>query len=543
MSNFSGTWQLIKLALRRDRIKLTIWVLLLIIINIAMISSLQVAYGQPDQRAIYAMSMESSAIGRMFGGILDGSSLGAITMVEVYVFTALFIGFMSAQTLVRHTRFNEEMGSTELIQSAQTGRYAALTAALVVVFLANLLIFFGSAIGASLQGILPVAGLWLMFGSLALTGMSFAAATAICVQLAQTSRGANMLAVGVVIVSLIIRAIGDAMAPAATIGQQVNSTWLSWLSPIGWGQQIYPFTRKETWTLAIPVIFIIITTAIAYKLLSRRDVGAGILQSKMGRDRASNWLTKNVGLAWRLTRISIIAWMVLTSLLGAMYGYIGNQFKELLTSSDMIKSYLAAGNDEQSLMNAYYGAMISMSVLMIVGMIIQVMQRLRTEEASGFLENILSTTKSRLCWVTSYIGLIFTGTVVLLILFTLAFGIALKISTGTDWGVLIDIGKASAVYLPTLTVFIGIAVATFGLAPSALIPIGWSYFAASFIIGQFGALFKFPQYIINLTPFSHVPDLMTASFSWLPIVLLSAVALFLNLIGIISFLRRDITTK
>ena len=66
----------------------------------------------------------------------------------------------------------------------------------------------------------------------------FAATAAVAAQVAESARGANGLAVAVLGGAFALRAIGDA-----------GPHWLSWLSPLGWGQACAPFAGERWWLL------------------------------------------------------------------------------------------------------------------------------------------------------------------------------------------------------------------------------------------------------------------------------------------------------
>lgn len=543
MQAFLGTWRLVRLALRRDRIKLPIWIAGLTITNIAMVSSLNTTYSTALERGAYAAAMGPSVLGRMFGGILDGSSLGAITMVETYVFTGIFIALMSMQIISRHTRQNEENGSAELIHSMTTGRYAPLTAAFIVMVGANLIVWLATVAGIWQQGYLPIRGAWLMFGSLALVGISYGLIASVLAQVSENTRTVNLLGTGVICLTVFTRALGDGLATVPQSGEAMHSTWLSWLSPLGLGQQIYPYTRQEYWPLAALIFLCLISLAAAYVLLSKRDIGSGLLQPKLGLAHAKRFFVTPLGLAWRLCRGPVLAWFGFLVLLGLTYGYMGNQFKDLLANNDIIKRYLTVGIDEQQLINAFYGAMVGMSMMLIVGMIVQILQRLRTEEASGYLESIAATGRSRTLWLGGFVLLAMLSLFVSLLLFAGIFSATVRFTSQADWHTVWLIIKATLVYIPALMLFVGLMICTFGFLPRATSQVGWLAAVWTFIISQFGTLFAFPQWLLNTSPFGHTPNLMIRETDWLPLSIMTAAGILLILLGMWRFGHRDISTS
>jgi ABC-2 type transport system permease protein len=110
-------------------------------------------------------------------------------MVETYATVAVLTALTSIFIVVRHTRQNEETGRAELLASGVTGRYAALTVAV----LANLAL--AALVFAVLRGVgLPATGSLVLTGGLAATGIGYATAAGVTAQVAESTRAASGLA-------------------------------------------------------------------------------------------------------------------------------------------------------------------------------------------------------------------------------------------------------------------------------------------------------------------------------------------------------------
>jgi ABC-2 type transport system permease protein len=88
-------------------------------------------------------------------------------------------------------------------------------------------------------------------------------------------------------------------------------------------------------------------------------------------------------------------------------------------------------------------------------------------------------------------------------------------------------------------VLTGIGTALIGLAPrqSALI---WAALIVSVLLVELGALFGLSQWIVDLTPFGHVPKLPGSAFSAAPVLWLTVIAVALGAAGLAGLRRRDI---
>ena len=139
-SAFTGTFGLLRLYLRRDRIVLPLWVLLLSLpLASVYIGSVESVYPTAAQRAAFVASIMASPAQRALYGNVYNDSVGAVGIWKAGVLHAL-IAVAVILTVIRHTRAEEETGRTELLDSTAVGRYASLTAALILTFGASVAI-------------------------------------------------------------------------------------------------------------------------------------------------------------------------------------------------------------------------------------------------------------------------------------------------------------------------------------------------------------------------------------------------------------------
>ncbi len=180
----------------------------------------------------------------MFGRIYDPASIGALSLIKYTAFMTAILAVLMVVLVIRHTRGDEESGRLELLGGGRLGRDAPLAAALTISLGANVVLGLLSAAALAAGG-LPAAGS-LAFGlGWAATGMAFSAVAGVAAQLTASARAATGLSVGVVAVTYALRAVGDLAEPGPSV--------LSWLSPIGWNQQIRAFAGDRWWVLALPV--------------------------------------------------------------------------------------------------------------------------------------------------------------------------------------------------------------------------------------------------------------------------------------------------
>ena len=124
MTAWTGTPRLVRLALRRDRVRLPVWIVAICGLIAAVIAAETSIYQDAAQRAAGAAFSADNIMSRFADGPASGTSLGAMSIVESYLVLAIFVALMSAQAVVRHTRLDEETGRAELIESSVVGRHA-----------------------------------------------------------------------------------------------------------------------------------------------------------------------------------------------------------------------------------------------------------------------------------------------------------------------------------------------------------------------------------------------------------------------------------
>src|SRR5712691_3130136 len=168
MNELMGTAPLIRLILRRDRIRISIWVVsiaLLVFLTVVGVNSLFPTQAAIDQAAV-ATQHNAGAIA--FNGPAQGlDTLGGQIAFQVGAFGMVVVALMSVFMIGRLTRGDEEAGRLELVRSLPVGNHAPTLAALIVVVAMN------AAVGVLSSASLLAEGLPIR-GSLVL-GDSFAA--------------------------------------------------------------------------------------------------------------------------------------------------------------------------------------------------------------------------------------------------------------------------------------------------------------------------------------------------------------------------------
>jgi ABC-2 type transport system permease protein len=533
MKTLRGTRTLVRLALRLDRIKLPIWILGLASITIVTASAFQDLYPTAAARETFGLSVSTNpAMRAMLGPLFDASSVGGLTAWRIG-FAMVLAGLMGFQTVVRHTRAEEEAGRQELIGSAIVGRYAGLTAALIVALISGLLI--AGLIAGGLIGLgLETAGSLALGLAIALPAWVFAAVGALAAQLTSSARAANGMAGMVLGVAYLLRAVGDSAGDS-------GPSWLSWLSPLGWAQQVRPFAGERWWAFGLAALFIVVVAGGAYALVSRRDVDAGLLAARPGRAEATPVLRSPLALAWRLQRGALVGWAAGFAVAGFAVGGVASSVADLGRDNPQLADILEQIGGAKGIVDAYIAGTLGIIGVVASVYAVQATLRLRSEETSLRAEPVLATRVTRLTWAASHLTVTVVGTAVVLAAGGAAMGVMHGLRTGDVGTQLPRVLGGALAQLPAVLVLAGIALALFGVVPR-LTAVAWGLVTAALVISQLGPMLQFDQWVLDLAPFTHVPQLPGSAMTWTPLIWLLAVAATSVVIGLAGFVRRDIAT-
>jgi len=275
MSELRGTGALLANNLRRDKILLPVCVATFALSAAGSAAATAGVYPDTNSRVLGAALINATpALVAMYGRIYDPTSAGEVAVFKLIAMGTALVGLFAALVVIRHTRADEELGRSELLAAGSLGRFAGLAGALAVATIGVVGIGAFTAIGLAATG-LPASGS-LAFGlSWTVAGLAFAGIGAVAAQLTTGARAARGLAVGALAITFLLRALGD------TAGEGEPGV-ASWLSPIGWAQQMRPFAG-DRWLLAtLPIILAVLAVGAAMLLSRRRDLGAGLLPQRRG---------------------------------------------------------------------------------------------------------------------------------------------------------------------------------------------------------------------------------------------------------------------
>jgi ABC-2 type transport system permease protein len=521
----TGTTQLVRLFLRRDRVVAPLWILAMGLVPLVYAVSFEGLYPTAaDRQAFYEATLRTPAELALVSPIF-GSDLGALVTWRAGLLLTL-VPLAAILTVIRHTRAEEDAGRTELIGATAVGHDAGLTAALVVTVGAVVATGLVATVSLVATGFAVVGSI--AFGAaIAAAGMVFAGVGAVAAQIGSSARLARGYALTVLAGAFALRAVGDA-----------GSGTLSWLSPVGWSAQLRPFADERWWVLILSAVASAVTIATAVVLARRRDVGSGLVADRLGAASAPASLAGVFSLAWRQHRGSLAAWTVGLGLFASILGSAADSIGDQLGGSQAVADALAAFGGA-SLVQSYVAAMVSIIGIAAAAYAVSSVLRAHTEEEDSHAEWVVSASVGKVRWLASHLMFAIAGPALAMLVVGFSAGLAYGVGVGDVGSVLPGVLGAALSQLPAVWVLVGVAAVLFGALPRFSTAI-WAVLAGVVLLGQVGEVIGLPQAILDISPFTHVPHLPGGRFSATPLLWMISFALLTVVVGVTMFRRRDL---
>ncbi|MBO1753437.1 hypothetical protein J4G33_16645 [Actinotalea sp. BY-33] len=526
----TGTRRLVRFGLRRDRVRIPAWALGVAGLVGYMGLAIPLAYPDAAARQTRAAIMADPAGALLTGpgyGLAD-YTFGAMVANELVGMISVAVALMSIFLVVRHTRAEEETGRAELVRAGAVGRYAPLTAALVVAVVANLVVALALVLALSANDLALVDSVAVAVG-VATVGLVFTGVAAVTAQLGDHGRSASGTAGAVLGLAYVLRGVGDA--------QQLGGSASSWASPIGWVQQTRAFVDLRWWPLLLGLGLAVLLIAVAYVLVVRRDVGSGLVASRPGRAGASRGLVRPVGLALRMERVSLVGWGVGLAVFAGLTGSMGQGVVDsFLEQPELAQVFGTSG--AQDMLLATLAAFLGFFAMAVAVYAVISVNHLRRDEDEGRTGMVVACGVSRPRWLGSSLAVTAVGAVVLLVVSGLALGLGAGLSTGRA-GLAGEFAVAALVHLPLVLCFAGLAALAYAARTGTWGV--WLLLVASILVGLYGPILNLPDVVLDAAPFGLVPALPHEALELGPLVAQGAVALALVLLATRAFRRRDLT--
>src|SRR5690606_16114148 len=200
--------------LRRDRIRLLVWIAAVVFLTVVSLLSFVANYPTETDRMEITAGLDSPAMTALTGPdhYLTHYTYASMLGHQLTYLIAIALAIMTVLLVVRHTRMEEETGRAELIRAGVVGRHAHLTAALALAVIAS--VATTGVLTAALVAVGVASVGWgealLFSAAVASVGLVFAGVAAVTAQVTEHSRAASGMGLALVGLAYALRAIGDA---------------------------------------------------------------------------------------------------------------------------------------------------------------------------------------------------------------------------------------------------------------------------------------------------------------------------------------------
>jgi ABC-2 type transport system permease protein len=435
-------------------------------------------------------------------------------------------------TSTRLSRGEEDAGRWELLLVGHVTRRGAAVQSLLGLAAGALALFVSASIVTVLVGRsskVDISASGALFFTLAFVAgaVMFLAVGAFCAQLSTSRRQAAGFASAILGASYALRMVADSGS---------GLEWLRWMTPLGWIEELQPLTAPRPVALVPMIVFVAVLAVATVYLAGRRDLGAGTLPDRSSLISIRGLVTRPIGLAFLLSRSTLLAWAFSILAYGLLLGSIAKSGGKIITSSPSLR--LAFTHLGVSGAEAYLGiALLIMSVALCFIAVGQI-GSIRKEESSGQLDNLLVRPFSRSSWLVERILLV-TG---VLVVGGLLAGCSTWVGAVSDHATVqfsSMLGAGLNVVVPALLLF-GLGVLAFAVAPRYASAVTYSLLVWFFLVEIVGGIASMNHWVLDTSAFHQMAPAPSVPVNWTSNAMMVVIAVVALGVAVVAFNRRDL---
>ncbi len=487
------------------------------------------AYPTISDRLGFARSFADNKAIRLFYGephdLLTVSGYAAWRVGGTLAIVAAVFGLLAA---VRALRTEEDAGRMELVLAGVLGRRTAYLSAMAAIA-AGILILWLAELAGFVAGGLPV-------GGSAYLALATASVVPVCVgigavasQLAPTRRIALELGGAVVGLLFLLRVIADTSSGAG---------WLRWATPLGWAEELRPFSGAHPLVLVLPVAASVLLLAAAARIAAGRDVGTGVVPTRDTAEPNLRLLSSPTAQALRSERASLFVWLISIGAFALILGMISSSISSAGISKSVQQEIAKLGSGSIVTPTGYLAFVFIFFILVVSLFVCAQISGARREEAEERLETLLAQPVGRGAWLGGRL-LLATGASVTI---SVAAGLLTWVGAASQ-GLHISLAQtleAGANCLPTALLFLGIAALAYAIVPRASAGIAYGLVTVAFLWQLVGSLLGVPKWLVEVTPFEHVGLVPVQPFRPEAAAIMAGIGLLAAVAALGVFRRRDL---
>lgn len=311
--------------------------------------------------------------------------------------------------------------------------------------------------------------------------------------------------------------------------------WLNWVSPLGLRALVRPFEHDRWPVLAGVLVVVVAVAAAASALERRREYGTGLLRPRAERDSRLA-VRSTLGLLARLSRASMLVWLVVVAALGTLFAAMGSSVVSMSQDGASSDSLLGTQLQTDPVSGYFVFSGILVALMTCVYAVLSVL-RARHDEAAGFTDQVWATGIGRWRPLGAQVAIAASSSLlILLVTGALNALVAPQVIDGDDVAVR-AFGYVVGQW-PAVLAIAGGAALCVGVLPR-LTWLAWLPLVVSGVLALLGELLGVPNRVLDLGVFRHVPDVAGSDRPVLALFVLVATALMATLVGLVGITRRD----
>ena len=487
--------------------------------------------GYPSEASRAALVKWAQAPGiRILAGPGAGvNTVGGFVVWDAGVYLILILGAWSLTMAGRVLRGDESSGRTENLLVGPIRAVRALIVQLLVLLAACGVAGIVAAVALAISGADP-------WGSVLYGAATFGYCTVVVSVVAVASqvfatRIATLASAGGVLVAFILMRMVSNSADGLS--------WLGYLTPVGWLDQIRAFGDSSWPVLLLPLLVTATLLGIALAIRGVRDTGAGLVGVRTGHRSRAWGLGSPLAFAWRANLGVLAAWAGGVAIAGAVVGTLLPTVDEYLSTDIGFQQILASmGMNLTDLIRGLVGMWATVLGLVIAAYAAFRLGSARAEEASTRAELLLTRPVPRWRWLGGH-ALCLVASIVTLAAAAAAGMWLAGLVTGAPLTAS-DAIMAMANTTPVVMVFAGLGILTFGILPRLTVAVTAAVAVAAYILDMVGPILEWPDWMLNISPFHHLADVPVEPFGWGSAAWMVAISVVLAAIGVVAFQRRDL---
>ncbi|MBC3193542.1 polyketide antibiotic transporter [Pseudonocardia sp. C8] len=499
----------------------------------AVVASYDAVVGQaPGGAAALAVLAGNPAIRTLFGEPVALDDPGGFAVWRTGVAVGVLVGVWAVLAVSVVLRGAEDAGRWNLMLAGRVRREVAVavTGGVVAVFA----LAAGGAVGVAMVAAgATTRGAVLHGTGVGLTGLVFTGVGAVAAQVAGNRAGAAGAGIGVLLVTLMLRMVGDGVPELG---------WLRWLGPFGLTAMVAPFHADRVGPLAVLATAGVVLLVTAALLSGRRDTGSGLLAGRSVRRSRFLLLGSVPGFATRTALRPLAAWAAGIAAYYLLVGLLVVSATDFLAANPTFAELAArAGFAALGTPAGFAAALLALLPVPVGAFAARRIAVLAQDETEARLPLLLAGPLSRPWLLAGYLAVAAAGATAL----TVAGGLALwagMAAAGAPLGVA-DVLAGAAVTVPISLLGAGFAALGLGVRPGMALPAGVLPGAGGFLWQVLADSVDAPAPVRAMSPFAHLSAVPAEPADPRAAAVTTVVALVAAAVGAAGYRRRDLNAS